>query len=109
MMILLYVDGCIIIGKDMDDIDQFVLSMQNGPENFVLTDEGSIDKFLVIKIKHLGPKEFEISQPFLIDRIVSFLGIKPQEYKVHCNDKFTPAVAQVLNKDLHGKPRKKSW
>ena len=40
---------------------------------------------------------------------MSFLGIKLQEYKVHCNDKFTPAAAQVLNKDLHGKPRKKSW
>ncbi len=93
----------------MDDIDQFILSMQNGPENFVLTDEGSIDKFLGIKIKRLGPKEFEISQPFLIDCIVSFLGIKPQEDKVHCNDKFPPAAAQVLNKDLHGKPRKKPW
>jgi hypothetical protein len=108
MMILVYVDVCIIIEKDMDDIDQFILSMQNGPENFVLTDEGSMDKFLRIEIKCLGPKEFEISQPFLIGCIVSFLGIKPQEYEVHCNDKFTPAAAQVLNKDLHGKPRKKS-
>jgi hypothetical protein len=109
MMILVYVDDCINIGKDMDDIDQLVLSMQNSPENFVLTDEGSIDQFLGIEIKCLGPEEFEISQPFLIDRIVSFLGIKLQEYKVHCNDKFTPAAAQVLNKDLHGKTRKKSW
>jgi hypothetical protein len=25
MMILVYVDDCIIIGKDMDDIEQFVL------------------------------------------------------------------------------------
>jgi hypothetical protein len=92
-----YVDDCIIIGEDMNDIDQFELSMQNGPENFVSTDEGSINKFFGIKIKRLGPKEFEISQPFLIDCIVSFLGIKPQEYEVHCNDKFTPAAAQVLN------------
>jgi hypothetical protein len=52
--------------------------MQSGPENFVLTDEGSIGKFLGIEIKHLGPKEFKIFQPFLIDRIVTFLGIKPQ-------------------------------
>ncbi len=109
MMILVYVDNCIIIEKDMDDIDQFVLSMQNGPENFVLTDEGSIDKFLGIKIKCLGPKEFEVSQPFLIDHIMSFLVTKPQEYKIHCSNKFTLTVAQVLNKDLHGKPRKKSW
>jgi hypothetical protein len=109
MMILVYVDDCIIMGKDMDDIDQFVLSMQNGPDNVVLMDEGSINKFLGIKIKRLGFKEFKIFQPFLIDCIVSFLGIKPQEYKVHCNSKFTPAAAQVLNKDLHGKPKRKSW
>jgi hypothetical protein len=109
MMILVYVDNCINIGKDMDDIHQLVLSVQNGPENFFLMDEGSIDKFFGIEIKRLDPKKFEISQPFLVDCIVTFLGIKPQEYEVHCNDKFTPAVAQVLNKDLHGKPRKKSW
>jgi hypothetical protein len=109
MMILVYVDDCIIVGKDMIDIDQFVLSMQNGPENFVLTDEGSIDKFLGIEIKRLGPQEFEIYQPFLINRIVTFLGLKSKEYETHCNDKFTPAAAQVLNKDLHGKERKKSW
>ncbi len=93
MMILVYVDGCIIIGKDIDEIDQFVLSMQNGPVNFVLTDEGSIDKFLGIKC--LGPKEFEISQPFLIDCTLTFLGLKSEEYEVHCNKKFTPAVSHV--------------
>jgi hypothetical protein len=109
MMILVYVDDCIIVGKDMTDMDQFVLLMQNGPENFVLTDEGSIDKFLGIEIKCLGPQEFEIYQPFLINRIVTFLGLKSKEYETHCNDKFTPAAAQVLNKDLHGKERKKTW
>jgi hypothetical protein len=81
MMILVYVDNCIVVGKDMDNIDQFVLSMQNGPEVFFLIDEGSIDKFLGIEIKCLGPQEFEIPQPFLIDRIVTSLGLKPKEYK----------------------------
>ena len=68
MAILVYVDNCIIVGKDMSDIDAFVHSMQEGSENFVLTDEGSIDKFLGIEIKRLGKQEFEISQPFLIDQ-----------------------------------------
>ena len=54
MVILVYVDDCIIVGKDMGEINGFVKSMQQGSENFVLTDEGSIDKFLGIKIKHLG-------------------------------------------------------
>ena len=76
--------------------------MQNGPEIFFLTNERSIDKFLGIEIKRLSPQEFEISQPFLIDQIVTFLSLKSEEYEIHCNDKFTPAVMQVLNKDLNG-------
>jgi hypothetical protein len=84
MMILVYIGDCIIIGKDMDEIDQFILSMQNSPENSVLLDEGSIHKFLGTEIKRLGPKEFEISQPFLIDCIVYCLGLKSKEYKGHC-------------------------
>lgn len=61
MIVLVYVDD------NMSKIDEFVQSMQNGPENFVLMDEGNIDKFLGIEIKRLGQREFEISQPFLID------------------------------------------
>jgi hypothetical protein len=109
MMILVYVDNCIIVGKDMGNIDQFVLSMQNGPKKIILTNGESIHKFLGIEIKCLGPQEFEISQPFFVDQIVTFLGLKSEEYKIQCNDKFTPAAMQVLNKDLNLKPRKKSW
>ena len=65
---LTYVDDCIIVGNDMKDIDEFVYSMQHGPENFILTDEGDIDKFLGIEIKDQGLGEFELlAQPFLID------------------------------------------
>ena len=73
MVILDYVDDCIIVGKDMGEIDEFVRSMQQGSENFVLSNEGSIDKFLEIDIKRLGKQEFEISQPFLIDCILLLL------------------------------------
>ncbi len=106
---LVYVDNLIIVGKKMDDIDWFILSIQNGRENFVLMDEGSINKLRGIEIKRLGAKEFEITQPFLIDCFVTFLGLKPDEYEVHCNNKFTQAAAQILKKNLNGKSRKKSW
>ena len=71
-------------------------------KKIILTNGESIHKFLGIEIKRLGPQEFEISQPFLIDQIVTFLSLKSEEYEIHCNDKFTPAVMQVLNKDLNG-------
>jgi hypothetical protein len=109
MVILVYVDDCIIVGKDMGEIDGFVKSMQQGSENFVLTDEGSIDKFLGIEITRLGKQEFEISQPFLIDRILVLLQLEHNGHETESNDKLTPAAPQILNKDLMGKPRKKSW
>ncbi len=48
MIVLAYVDDCIISSDSMKKIDDFVYSMQHGPENFILTDEGDIDKFLGI-------------------------------------------------------------
>lgn len=63
MIVLVYVSDCIIVGDDMTKIDNLIESMQNGPENFILTDEGNINKFLGIEIKRLGKQEFEISQP----------------------------------------------
>ena len=83
MIVLTYVDDCIIVGESMTDIDAFVKSMQNGPENFILTDEGDIDKFLGIDIKQLAPNKFELTQPFLIDRIVSLLGLENNEFDVY--------------------------
>jgi len=83
--------------------------MQQGSENFVLTGEGSIDKFLGIDIKPLGKQEFEISQPFLIDRILALLQLEHNGFETDSNDKLMPAAPQILNKDLMGKARKKSW
>ena len=70
MIILTYVDDCIIIGPEIKEIDAFVTSMKEGNENFVLTDEGDIDKFLGIEITQLDKNRFKISQPYLIDIIV---------------------------------------
>ena len=42
MIVITYVDDCIIVGPSMVDIDYFVQSMKNGPEKFVLIDEGDI-------------------------------------------------------------------
>jgi len=40
MIVLTYVDDCIIVGDSMKDIiDSLVTSMLTGPENFKLTDE----------------------------------------------------------------------
>ena len=107
MIVLTYVDDCIIIGKDMQRIDKFIESMMNGPENFILTDEGDIDKFLGIEITQIDENRFKISQPFLIDRIASLLGFS--DVDMDTNTKPTPVGKPLLNKDLEGKPRKEKW
>ena len=109
MIILTYVDDCIIVGDSMKDIDAFVTSMQNGPEGFILTDEGDIDKFLGIDIRQIGNNKFKLAQPHLVDRIVTYLGLDKNEYGISANGRPTPVGKPVLGKDLEGKPRKLKW
>ncbi len=58
MIVLTYVDDCIIIGNSMKKIDAFVESMLKGSENFIITDEADICKLLGIHIKHLSKNKF---------------------------------------------------
>ena len=50
MILLIYVDDCIIFSPTMELIDRLVQLMHHGPENFKLTDEGDVKKFLGIEI-----------------------------------------------------------
>ena len=61
--------------------------MKSGNENFVLTDEGDINKFLGTKVTQLDDKRFKISQPSLIDRITSYLNIDTNDYGMDMNTK----------------------
>jgi hypothetical protein len=67
MIIFIYVDDCIIVSNSMKDINTFVQSMKDGPEGYVLTDEGDINKYLGIEIKEITKDKFELSHPFLIE------------------------------------------
>ena len=58
MIILTYVDDCIIAGRSIKDIDSFIYYLQHGSENFILTDEGDVNKFLGIEITHNEDSSF---------------------------------------------------
>ena len=109
MIILTYVENCIIVGPSMDRIDSFVGSMKTGKETFVLTDEGDINKFLGIEITQLDYKRFRVSQPFLVEGIVSFFNIDTNDYGMETNTKPTPVGKPLLHKDLSGKACKEYW
>jgi hypothetical protein len=62
--------------------------LHGGDKNFVLQDKGSIDKYLGVNIRKMDKDLFDFTQPFLIWRITSFLGIADGK----TNEKLTPAV-----------------
>ena len=107
MIILTYVDDCIIVVPSMENINLFVDSMKNGDKNFVLTDEGDINKFLGIEITQLGDKIFKISQPYLTDQIISFLKIDANDHNVEKNAKSKPVGKPLLHKDILASRAKK--
>ena len=48
--ILIYVDDCIIIGKSMKIVDSVIEPLHDGDEDFELTYEGSLDKYIGVLI-----------------------------------------------------------
>ena len=93
----------------MKDIYGFVESMKSGSENFVLTNEGDINKLFGIEITQRDDKIFKISQPFLINIITSYLNIDTNKYGMETNSKSTPVYKPLLSKEIPGKPCKESW
>ncbi len=52
-----------------------IQSLHEGVENFVLQDEGLMDKYLEVDVRQQDASSFELTQSFLIERIAYFLGI----------------------------------
>jgi hypothetical protein len=104
-IVLTYIDDCIIVANLMIRIDELITSLHEGDKNFVLQDEGSIDKYLGVNIKQIDKNSFVLSQPFLIEWITSLLSIADGK----TNQRLTPAGKSLLNKDLLGVPRKYDW
>jgi hypothetical protein len=104
-IVLTYVDDCIILGNTLADVDAVISSLHAGGEKFQLVDQGSIDKYLGLMIHDIDANTFEMSQPFLIRRILEFLSL--DETKTKGRD--TPVGKPLLNRDLNGVSRKHPW
>ena len=50
MIILVYVDDCIIISRGQSNIEKFIESLTHGEENFIFTDEGTLSSYLGVEI-----------------------------------------------------------
>ena len=53
MVVITYVDDCLIFSPSGSDVAYgLITSLQEGNENFVFTDQGSIETYLGMDIKH---------------------------------------------------------
>ena len=55
----MYVDNCVIVSKDYQTIEDLVMSLKNGPDKFLLTDEGYIENYLGVENRPLKGDNFE--------------------------------------------------
>ena len=105
MIILVYVDDCILIFRESLEIEKFIQSLTDGPEKFDFTDEGTMSSYLGVDItRHTNKKGFTLSQPFLIERIIQTINFDPATTKGARGN--TPATYPLLNKDENGPTRK---
>ena len=74
-IILTCVDDCIIIGKSMEIVNSVIESLHVGKEGFKLTDKGILDKYIGVLIEDIDNTSFEMSQPFMIRRIITSLSL----------------------------------
>jgi hypothetical protein len=93
LIVLVYVDNCIIISDNKLKIQHLVHSLSTGSEEFVLTQEGTLDKFLGIDIKPIGTDSYELSQPFLIERLINFV---EDGIEFNLNEKKHPLLLESL-------------
>ena len=68
MVVVLYVDDMIVVGKRKEDIEELYNSLLKGNEHFKLTKEGKIDKHLGVELIDNGQGSFKERQPHLIKK-----------------------------------------
>ena len=102
-MIVLYVDDCIIVSKSEEEANAIFKEIDE--RGYKMTDEGTMEEYLGILITHNEDGTYRMSQPHLIDRIISSVPSMKD-----ARSATTPASAGcILTKDIDGERRKEHW
>jgi Reverse transcriptase (RNA-dependent DNA polymerase) len=111
--LMIYVDDGIFIGPQQRDIDEAygLLSKEFTDKQgikhraYVMTDEGDLADYLGVKIDRLPNGLIKLSQPHLIQQILTDLGMNEAT-----KSQPTPAAQSVkLNRDANGAPYTDDW
>jgi len=105
IILVLYVDDGILISPSKVLIESELKSLK---ESFMLTEEGELKDYLGTRFIQRKDGGVELQQPMMIQRILSMVGLHPDDDKTKVRD--TPALhSKLLDKDPDGAPRKQSW
>jgi hypothetical protein len=109
IMCVVYVDDTIFAGADATILEAEIAALgvsdATQRHQFQLRNEGEVGAFLGIQIKKSGPNDFFLSQPGLIDKVLSVSGMSD------CNGVDTPTSTRggALGSDLDGDPFVETW
>ena len=101
---MVYVDDVIAVSRESKVLDKLVSNLQK--KEFVLTKDGTLNKYLGVNVKYKKNGSFELIQPFLIERFLKLMGLDGDST---VNTRDTHAVKPILHKDHKGLPRKHNW
>jgi Reverse transcriptase (RNA-dependent DNA polymerase) len=111
--LLIYTDDGILIGPKPSDLDA-IIALLKAPvisdrkqthRAFNITDEGTLDEYLGVKVEHLPNGTIKLSQPQLIQQVLDDLG-----FNARTSTKDSPAASTVhLHRDVGGKPYADNW
>ena len=102
-----YVDDTIFAGPDPQALEREIaalgVSTTTQRHSFQLRNEGEVGAFLGIQIKKIGPNKFYLTQPGLIEKVLSVSGM------TDCNGVDTPTGPAPLARDIDGAPFSETW
>jgi len=80
-------------------------SIQELAEKFEINHEGELDEYLGVNVEHRSNGSFKLSQPLLIEQILTALGFNDR-----IKQKVTPALSsKILHRDAKGPEHNNSW
>ena len=107
MICVIYVDDTIFAGTNQvmidEEVKQLGIKQSNEEQPLEFRDEGELSAFLGIKIEQKGPKEYYLSQPGLIAKVLKAAGME------ECNPNTTPSTLDPQGPDTNGQPMNESW
>jgi hypothetical protein len=110
-ILLVYTDDCILIDKESEaNIDKAIADLNT---IFDVEDEGTLEDYLGVQVKHRKDGTIYLSQPHLIDSILQDLGFLDERGSLRerkTSTRATPAqTTRLIGPDPEGKPFTHDW